>query len=211
MSKDSKKEPSITILSAGSSGQLIQVGVEEIKSAYIVDGLDSRELALRFGVPVATIDRVIEDNHLDKLRATHIKHGLAKLQNVQLGHAEKLMDMETQFKKMRIVQLERTLQDYLAYYSVHGHFYKVHPISGAILNDTNGIPIQIKIPNVSMELMQLKEAVSMSEGVKHLLNQIDDIIKGKPNNPAPKEDDNTFDMDNFDGLFQKRPQVEDDD
>lgn len=206
----SKKDPEVTIISSDKHGGLIQIGVEHIKTSYIVEGQDPKELAAKFQVPVTTIERIIEEHNLQELRAAHIRHGLEKLQNIQLGQAEKLMDMETQFKKMRLIQLERSMADYLAYYSKFGHFYKVHPITGEILNDTNGIPIQIKIPNVGMEIMQLKEAVSMSEGMKMLLGQIDNVIKGKPKNNPINHDDNIVDMDNFDNLFQKR-KVEDDD
>lgn len=210
MSKDLNKKSKTTIIGPSSDGQLIQIGVEDIKVAYIVEGLSAKDLSVKFKVTESAIEKVIAEHGLEKLRAAHIKHGLSKLQNIQLGHAEKLMDMETQFKKMRIVQLERSLEDYLAYFSIYGHFYKIHPITGEILKDTNGIPIQIKIPNVGMEIQQLKEAVSMSEGMKHLLNQIDDIIKGSPKPQISKEDDNIINMDNFDNLFQKRTDREDD-
>lgn len=206
----SRKEPEVTIISSDKNGGLIQIGVEHIKTAYIVEGQDPKELASKFQVPVTTIERIIEEHNLQELRAAHIKHGLEKIQNIQLGHAEKLMDIETSFKKMRLIQLERSLADYLAYYSKYGHFYKVHPITGEILNDTNGIPIQIKIPNVGMEIQQLKEAVSMSEGVKMLLNQIDNVIKGKPKHTPISNDDNVVDMDNFDNLFQKRKSEDED-
>lgn len=208
MSSDPQNNSNSTVLTQDGKGQLIQVGVEHIKNAYIVDGCSSEELAIRFHLPVATIDKLIADSQLDKLRAAHIKHGLAKLQNIQLVQAEKLMDIETQFKRIRIIQLEKSLEDYLAYYSRHGHFYKVHPITQEILIDTNGIPIQIKIPNVSHEIAQLKESVSLSEGLKQLLSQIDDIIH------RPKDLDkmtpDIIDVTNYDSLFKKRS-LEDED
>lgn len=191
-----------SILTKTPSGQLIQVGVEHIKAAYIVEGCSASDLATKFHLPVSTIEKIIQDNKLDTLRAAHIKHGLAQLQSMQLVQAEKLMNIETQFKRIRIIQLEKTLEDYMAYYSKYGHFYKVHPITLDILKDTNGIPIQIKIPNVAHEITQLKESFSLSEGLKHLLGQIDDII----NKPKDVEqiDPNVIDMGNFNGLFQKK-------
>lgn len=203
-----KQDPTVTILSADHKGKLIQIGVEHIKSAYIVEGCSPLDLATRFNVPVKTVEMIIQDNGLDKLRAAHIKHGLSQLQSMQLVHAEKLMNLENQFKKIRLIQLEKTLEDYMVYYSKYGHFYKIHPLTGAVLNDTNGIPIQIKIPNVSQEISQLKEAVTLSEGLKNILSHIDDII----NRPKDAEnlDPNVIDMDNFNNLFQKKKDEDDD-
>lgn len=207
MSKDENDDSNVTIISQGPGGSMIQIGVEHIKSAYIVEGLSAEDLSARFHVPVVTIQKIIQNNSLDKLRAAHIKHGLAQLQNMQLVQAEKLMNIETQFKKIRIIQLEKTLEDYMAYYSKYGHFYKVHPITGEILKDTNGIPVQIKIPNVSHEISQLKESVSLSEGLKQLLGDIDAII----NKPKDVEslDQNIIDA-SFENLFEKKSKEDED-
>lgn len=191
-----------SVLTKGPSGQYMQIGVEHIKSAYIVEGASASDLSIKFHLPVQMIERIISDNKLDKLRAAHIKHGLGQLQSMQLVQAEKLMNIETQFKKIRIIQLEKSLEDYMAYYSMHGHFYKVHPITGEILKDTNNIPIQIKIPNVSHEISQLKESVSLSEGLKQLLGQIDEIIN-KPKDEG-HIDPNVIDVTSYNNLFEKR-------
>lgn len=201
---DSKR----SILTQTDTGQMITIGVEHIKSAYIVEGCSVNDLAAKFYLPVSTIEKIVSDNKLDTLRAAHIKHGLAQLQSMQLVQAEKLMNLETQFKRIRIVQLEKTLEDYMAYYSRHGHFYKVHPISLDILKDTNGIPIQIKIPNVGHEITQLKESVSLSEGLKQLLGQIDDIIN-KPKDVENITDPNILDA-SFTNLFQKKSSEDED-
>jgi hypothetical protein len=195
-------DKNITIVTQTKSGDLIEIGVEHIKSAYIVEGSSASDLAAKFHLPVVTIEKIISDNKLDLLRAAHIKHGLAQLQNMQLVQADKLMNLETQFKRMRIIQLEKILEDYMAYYSSHGHFYKVHPITGEVLKDTNGIPIQLRIPNVSGEIKDLKESVSLSEGLKHLLGQIDDII----NKPKDVEslDPDVIDVTNYNSLFDKK-------
>lgn len=208
MDFDDQNDANSSIMTRTSSGELITVGVEHIKSAYIVEGCSASDLATKFHLPVQMIEQIIQDNKLDQLRAAHIKHGLAQLQSMQLVQAEKLMDIETNFKKMRILQLEKTLGDYMAYYSLHGHFYKVHPITKDILKDTNGIPIQIKIPNVAHEITQLKESVSLSEGLKQLLGQIDDII----NKPKDVEnlDPNVIDVSNFNDLFKKKTTREED-
>lgn len=125
---------------------------------------------------------------------------------MQLVQAEKLMDIETKFKKIRIIQLEKTLEDYMVYYSRHGHFYKVHPVTHEILKDTNGIPIQIKIPNVGHEIAQLKESVSLSEGLKQLLGNIDSIINngGKPKDTENLGGDIIDVTDGFNNLFEKK-------
>lgn len=207
MSFDRDDNSNNSVVTKAPNGQIMQIGVEHIKSAYIVEGCSPADLAVKFHLPVQIIEKIISDNKLDKLRAAHIKHGLAQLQSMQLVQAEKLMDIETQFKKIRIIQLEKSLEDYMAYYSMHGHFYKVHPITGEILKDTNNIPIQIKIPNVSHEISQLKESVSLSEGLKQLLGQIDDIIN------RPKEDEhvdpNVIDVTAYNGLFEKRSTEDD--
>lgn len=187
------------------NGQMISL--EVVKSTYICEGLTPKELSERFFLPMVMVENFISENKLDELRAAHIKHGLSQLQNIQLVQAEKLMNLETQFKRLRIAQLEKMLEDYVAYYSVNGHFYKLHPLTGEILRDTNGIPMQIKIPNVTSEITQLKESVSLSEGLKVLLNQIDDIIK----RPQGEEriDPEVIDVTSFDGIFQKRKSEED--
>lgn len=204
---DSKIDPKI-IVTKTPSGALMEIGIEHIKNQYIVEGSSANDLAMKFHLPVSHVEKIIQDNELDKLRAAHIKHGLAQLQNMQLVQAEKLMHLENQFKKIRIIQLEKILEDYMAYYSRYGHFYKVHPITLEVLKDTNGIPMQIKIPNVSVEISQLKESVSLSEGLKQLLGQIDDII----NKPKDVEnlDPDVIDVTNFNGLFQKKKPGEDD-
>jgi hypothetical protein len=202
MNSDERDDSNRTIVAQTDSGKTIQIGVEHIKIAYIVEGCSASDLATKFYLPLKTIEKIISDSKLDTLRAAHIKHGLAQLQSIQLVQAEKLMNLETQFKRIRILQLEKILEDYMAYYSKYGHFYKVHPITSEILKDTNGISIQIKIPNVAHEITQLKESVSLSEGLKQLLGHIDDII----NRPKDIEtiDPNVIDVTNFNNLFQKK-------
>lgn len=195
---DSKR----SIITEDEKGLTISVGVEHIKNEYICEGASAQDLAAKFHMPVAVIEKIVSDNKLDVLRAAHVKHGLAQLQNIQLVQAEKLMTLDNQFKKIRIIQMEKMLADYMAYYSRYGHFNKVHPITGEVLKDTNGIPIQIKLPNVAHEITALKESFSLSEGLKQMLGQIDDII----NKPKDVEqlDPNVIDMNNFNGLFKKK-------
>ncbi len=182
------------------------ISVDQITTIFICEGLSAQDLANRFSIPVASIERIIEDNNLNELRAAHIKHGLMHIQNVQLSQAEKLMGLENQFKRLRIIQLEKTLEDYAAYYARHNHFYKTHPITGEILRDTNGIPMQIKLPNITKELIDLKEGFSLSEGLKMLLGQIDSIINKPSRNKEESLD--IIDVTDIDSLFKKK--IEDD-
>lgn len=204
MSKKTDKSGEVEFVTSKS---LQPFSSEHIKNAFICEGLSVKELSDKFFLPVQAVETFIQDNNLEALRSAHVKHGLAKLQNVQVAQAEKLMTLEGNFKRMRILQLEKTLEDYMAYYSRYGHFYKVHPLSGEILKDTNGIPMQIPIPNVSKEILALKESVSLSEGLKILLGQIDDIIN------RPKDvkqiDPDIIDVTNFDNLFKKKNRDED--
>lgn len=208
MSEDSNDSKQ-SIFASSPTGQLVEVKLEQIKAAYIVEGLSATELSSKFNLPAVMIDRYISENQLDKLRAAHIKHGISQLQNIQVAQAEKLMQLESQFKKIRIIQLEKILDDHMAYYAQYGHFYKVHPNTKEILKDTNGIPMQIKLPNVSAEIAQLKETVSLSEGLKQILGQIDDILH------RPKDVENlnqdVIDVTSYSDLFSKRKRTEEDD
>lgn len=169
------------------------VSVDVIKSLYIASGLNAEEIAEQTYLPVEKIKELINNYNLPELRKAYIVEGIQKIQNVQLQQSNKLMDLENDFKKLRIVQLEAQLQDFLAYYARHGDFYKRHPTTGDILKDTNGIPMQLKLPNVTREIQQLKEAVTMSEGVRSLLHRLDEII----NTGQKKENINDVDSSNI--------------
>lgn len=209
MGRDKKEQPENVEFLTPTTLQTFSV--EHIKNAYICEGLTPKELSEKFYMPVPAIEALIQENKLDELRNAHIKHGLSQLQNVQVAQAQKLMDLESNFKRMRIMQLEKTLEDYMAYYSRHGHFYKVHPVTLDILKDTNGIPMQLPIPNVTRELMALKETVNLSEGLKMLLGQIDAIIN-KPKDVQNLSSDVIDVTNGFDALFKnKRNSPQDDD
>lgn len=199
---DQSNKNSNGLLIAQTENGLAVIGEEQIINTYICEGLTSTELATKFGLDPLVVSEFIENNELDKLRAAHIKHGLAKLQSTQLAQAEKLMTLENQFKRIRLIQIEKMLEDYMAYYSKYGHFYKVHPVTSEILKDTNGIPLQIKLPNVSSEITQLKESFSLSEGLKVMLSHIDDVIN-KPKD-VKKLDNSVIDVTSYDNLFKKK-------
>lgn len=176
------------------------VSLEAIKSLYIAEGKTAKEIADKVFLPVVKIKEIIENHKLTELRKAYIVEGIQKIQNVQLHQANKLMDIETNFKKMRIIQIEKVLEDHLAYYAKYNDFYKRHPVSGEILKNSDGIPMQVKLPNVAKELAQLKESVVMSEGVRQLLYRLDEIIN-TGNEDASVEDSDTFDITDFNRLF----------
>lgn len=200
---DSDKKDLVKLVPMEETGMShLPVPVERIKSVFICEGISAAEIAERFHLSEAQVQKVITDNKLVDLRSAYVRQGIAKLQNTQLNQAQKLMDLESKFKGMRIIQLEKVLEDHLAYHAKHGHFYKLHPVTQEILRDTNGLPLQIKIPNIIKEITDLKETVTLSEGLKVLLAKLDDIIN-KPKD-AEKIDPNTIDMAQFGGLFQAK-------
>lgn len=157
------------------------ISLDVLKSAFIAEGLSSKEIASRYFLKLEKVEEIIESHKLVELRKAYMVQGLKNIQNTQIQQSRKLMDLDNDFKKLRILQLEAELKDFLVYYERHGDFYKRHPMTGEVLKDTNGIPMQIKIPSVTKEINQLKESVTMSEGVKSMLNRIDEIINtGKP-------------------------------
>lgn len=93
------------------------------------------------------------------------------------NQGNRMLSIEAQFKEMRIKQLESLIEEYIAYFHKHGHFKKVHPISGEVLRDTNGLPIQISVPNVLREINQLKETMIFSEGLDKLVENLETCIE----------------------------------
>jgi hypothetical protein len=178
------------------------VSLEVIKSNFIASGMTAEEIADQLYLPLSRVQEVIETHNLVELRKAYIIEGISKIQNVQLNQSQKLMGLENDFKKLRIIQLEKQLEDYLAYFARHGDFYKRHPTTGDILKNTDGIPMQIKLPNVSRELAQLKESVTMSEGVRMLLNRLDEIINTKkPTESVIPGEDDIIDVSNYKHLL----------
>lgn len=181
------------------------ISLDQIKSLYIASGLNPSQIAEETTLPVATIQSIIEENKLPELRRAYVREGISKIQNEQMNQAKKLMDMELNFKKLRIKQLEAELENYMAYYARHGDFYKRHPVTGDILMDSNKIPMQINIPNVSREINQLKESVTLSEGLKNLLHQLDSILNSKKGEePVGDIEADVIDLNNLDGIFGKK-------
>lgn len=178
------------------------VSIDILKSAYIASGLSAKEISDQYYLSLSQVEKLIEEHKLPELRREYIKQGLKTIRNTQLGQAQELLDLELNFKKMRLLQLQKQLEDFMAYYSRHGDFYKRHPNTGEILKDTDGIPMQVYLPSVTKEIHALKETVTLSEGLNNLLSQLDDIINGKPKGESAS--DNVIDMDEIDGLFKKK-------
>lgn len=197
------KDKSFKLVPAAETGKArTPVSMDVLKSAYIAEGLSVQALAERYFLTESQVQKIVDDAKLPELRRAYIREGISKIQNEQMDQAQKLLDIELNFKRLRITQLQKQLEDFMAYYGRHGDFCKRHPVSGDILKDTDGIPMQIHVPNVSREIAQLKESVTLSDGLKKLMAEIDDIINGKPKGEAVG--DNVIDMDEVDGLFRRK-------
>lgn len=179
--------------------------LDVIKSRFITSTLTPQELAEEYAISNSHALQIIEENQLVDLRKQHVREGLEKIRTVQLDQSNKLLDIELNFKKMRIIQLEAQLQDFMAYYSRWGDFRKRHPHTGEILKDTNGIDMQIKIPDVSREINQLKESITVSEGLKQMLTRLDDILN-KDNTRKTLSDKDVVHLESteFEALFQSK-------
>lgn len=200
---DRDKDKSHKLIPQQGSGQTHRaVSLDILKSAFIAEGLSAKEISDRYFLSMDQVEKIIEDHKLPELRREYMKQGLSRIRNTQLSQANELLDLELNFKKMRLIQLQAQLEDFMAYYGRHGDFYKRHPVSGAVLHDTDGIPMQVYLPSVTKEIHALKESVTLSEGLNNLLSQIDDVINGKPKGESVS--DNIIDMDQIDGLFKKK-------
>lgn len=206
MEDNREQDKKFKLVPAQDTGKARQiVSLDVLKSAYIAEGLSVQAIAERYFLPVEKVQSIVDEAKLPELRKAYVREGISKIQNEQVNQAQKLLDIELNFKKLRIQQLEKQLEDFMAYYGRHGDFYKRHPVSGEILKDTDGIPMQIHVPNVSREISQLKESVTLSDGLKKLMSDLNDIINPKgPRGESVGNDPNVIEMDEFDGLFRKK-------
>lgn len=204
MEDDRSKDKAHKLIPTQSSGHTHRsVSVDAVKSAYIAEGLSTEEIAARYYLPLSLIEKLIEEHQLPELRKAYMREGLAKIQNTQLSQAEKLMNFDLDFKKMRLIELEQKLQDFAAYYARHGDFCKRHPVTQEILRDTDGMAMQLSIPNVTREIQQLKESLTLSEGLKKLIDHIDDVIHNRRQQPNVADDNDTGAVD-IDVYFKKK-------
>lgn len=123
---------------------------------------------------------------------------------VHQEQGSRILSLESQFKEMRLQQLESHVVEYIAYFHKHGHFQKVHPITGEVLRDTNGFPLQIPIPSLMRELQQLKETMIFSESLDALVGELQDVIEVK-SKPIKKSSShyNLPTITTFNSLFKK--------
>ena len=184
------------------------INLREIQSLYVAGGLAAKEIAERTRLPYEYVKDMVKRHKLFELRQTYLIRGIGKIQNKQIGQAKKLLDLEHDFKRMRLRQLESILAEFKAYYEKHGDFKKRHPTTGEILRNQNGIAIQLDLPTVTKEINGLKEGVTLSQGMKQLLYQLDSIV----NNTKPKEhvddepidEDGIIDMAQYQAVFKKK-------
>lgn len=179
------------------------VSLDVLKSAYIADGMDAEELSEKFELPLDLVTKTIKEHDLEQVRLEYRRTGISKIQNSQIHQASKLLDMEVNFKKMRLMQLEKMLEEFAGYYERHGDFFKRHPATQEVLRDTNGLPILIKLPNISKEISEIKESVTLSEGIKQLVARVEDIINQGKEKEAVDEETDIIDLENIDSYFNK--------
>ncbi len=194
----SEKPPTNLALQAENNHEWL----DEVKSLYIAAGMSARDIALSTQLSVDVVKSIIREYKLLDLRKAYLRRGISKLQNKQVGQAKRILDLEYDFKRMRLRQLESILREYQAYYEKHGDFMKRNIVTGAILRNTQGIALQIDLPTVTKEINGLKDSVVLGQGLKQLLYQLDDIL----NTPKPKErvDDDIIDMTSYDAVFARK-------
>lgn len=196
-----QKLPIIELVPEGSRNS---VSLEVVKSAFIAEGKSLEDLSSIYNIPITTLKRYHDSESWSELRKVYAVEGLKKIQNSQLAQAQKLMDIESKFLNLRIAQLESELETYCAYYARHGHLFKTHPVSGEILKNDSGIPIKINVPNVAKELKDLKEGVTMSEGIKQIIDRLENILHA--GNPVKLKDVDKLeiiDVAEYTALFDK--------
>lgn len=178
------------------------ISMDVVKRAFVTEGMTSEEISEALNIPKKDVDQIIKDLDLRNVRKNLIKSGVKKIEHKQIDQAKSLMNLDISFKKLRLIQLEKQLEDFAAYYATHGDFYKRHPTTDKILKDTNGMPIQIPIPNVAKEIGHIKESLNLSQGLKNLLQHVDDILNTKKEERLDDpEESQIIDMD---ALFTKR-------
>jgi len=128
-----------------------EYSVDLIKSLYIASGYDLPTIAKKTGIDTKRLQVLADKHKLPELRKAYILEGLQEIKNIQLQQAENLLDIENNFKKLRILQLQSMLEGYLAYYKRHGSFDKINEKTGEVLVDVSGMPLQIRIPDVAKE------------------------------------------------------------
>lgn len=199
MKDDREKDKNYKICSTNSRKSITK---DLLKSKYIAENLSIKELADMYNISKELIETHAKDENWNELRRVYIQSGIHKIQNTQLQQAQKLLDLDNNLKSLKLCQLEKMMENYAAYYARHGHLFKIHPVSGEILTNDENIPIPIKIPDVAKEIRALKESVTVSEGMKQLLDKLELIVNvGTPIDEGESPD--IIDITNFNGLFER--------
>jgi len=171
-----------------------------IISAYVAEGLSIKELSHRYKLSENTIESIVKENKLPELRKAYIVNGIEKIQNKQLKQANELLDLESRFAELRILQLKEQYEQYAAYFARFGDLKKRNPQSGDILTNNDGIALSLKIPNISHEIRSLKESVNVSEGMRKILGKLEFLLdEGDP--VGGTEEPDIIDVTEFDYLF----------
>lgn len=179
-----------------------RVSLDVIKSAYIA-GATEAELCEQYALTPEQALKIVTDNKLPALRKAYVEQGIAAISQIQIGQAQKLLEIEGRFKALKVVQLEELLKAYAAHFTRYGHLFKVHPTTGEVLKDVNDMPMKLPIPNIINDLKDMKEAVVLNEGLKKMLVNLDDIIK--PRGKLTEDTGTVVDLErDFDGLFKPR-------
>ncbi len=172
------------------------VSKDVIKSAYLTEDVSFEDLADRFCIPATQIEQMAIAERWDETKKDYIVNGIQKIQNIQVKQAHKLIDIETKFKTLRIAQLEEMLSEFAAYYARYGDLKRRHPITNAILKGSDGMPMYLKVPNVTKELAELRESVTIGEGTKQLLDKLEKIVNAGAVDPI-KDNKGIIDIDNY--------------
>lgn len=178
------------------------ISLDVVKRAFVTEGMSIDEIAESLDVEKHEIECIINDLGLKKIRKTLVKSGIQKIESKQIDQAKAIMDLDLNFKKLRLIQLQKQLEDYAAYYAKYNDFYKRHPTTNKILKDSFGMPMQLEVPNVSREIAQLKDSLNLSQGLKTLLQQVEDILNTKKEERLDDADEGPSVID-VDAFFKK--------
>jgi len=181
--------------------------VEELQSVFITEDITIADLAKRYKMTYNTVEELSKENNWVDLRKAYIRSGVAKIQNSQIQQAEKLLSLENGFKKLKLIQLEKLMEGYSAYYERYGHLNKVYPDSGVEMKDTDGMVIPIKIPNVANEIRNLRESFNVGEGLYKILDKLNEIMAaGQPVKELEVPD--IIDISEYSELFEEKDEHE---
>lgn len=202
--EEDKKYLIVPPLSGDKGRPHVPVSLDVFKSAYIAEGLGIEDLSKRYHLPVEMVKELVEKHGLAELRLEYQREGMKRIQSTQLDQANKLLDLDLDFKKLRLKALEDKLRDFVAYYERHGDFYKRSPATGEILRNTDGIPLQLSIPSVTKEISQIKESVNLSEGIKNLMAQVEDFMFKKKGPEKVDKDEDVIELSANSIIFSKK-------